>query len=171
MLFTDDLFTPRLRLVAITPTLLRLANTELSTMLAVDVPKAWPPEHWEPHVLDLIETQLHKDPQTAGWSRILVLQEERPVAVGVLGGYAKMATEVEVGYSLLTPWHGQGLATEALTEQVAAIFRDGPGTQVIAAHTFPEMIASVRVLEKCGFREAGAGEEPGTVRYELRRAR
>ena len=35
-------------------------------------------------------------------------------------------------------------------------------------YTYPHLIASVRVLEKNGFLYCGAGEEPGTIRFERR---
>ena len=35
------------------------------------------------------------------------------------------------------------------------------------AETLPELTASIRVLEKNGFRFAGPGSEDGVIRYEL----
>ena len=170
MLCADDLFTRRLRLRAIAPDLLRLESIELSQKLGADVPKMWPPDHWEPHVLDLIEKQYREAPGTVGWNRFIILEDGQSVAVGTLGGFLRTPSEAEVGYSILQPWHGQGIATEALAAHVRSIFEKSAEIASICAHTFPSLAASVRVLEKCGFALAGEGDEEGTVRYRVMRA-
>jgi RimJ/RimL family protein N-acetyltransferase len=43
--------------------------------------------------------------------------------------------------------------------------RKRESVQTFTAQTYPHLVASVRVLEKCGFALAGAGDEEGTVRY------
>jgi ribosomal-protein-alanine N-acetyltransferase len=57
----------------------------------------------------------------------------------------------ELGYVLARKWWGQGLATEAVRAVLHFAF-----TQIrlnrIEARCFPEHTASIRVLEKCGFR-------------------
>jgi RimJ/RimL family protein N-acetyltransferase len=35
--------------------------------------------------------------------------------------------------------------------------------------TLPELVGSIGVLRKCGFRHIGEGSEPGVIRYELTR--
>lgn len=75
---------------------------------------------------------------------------------------------VELGYSILEEHQGKGYATEAAEALVAWAFRHGEVRRVIA-HTFPELIASVRLLEKCGFRGTGPGSEEGSLRFELTR--
>jgi [ribosomal protein S5]-alanine N-acetyltransferase len=41
----------------------------------------------------------------------------------------------------------------------------------VTAHTLPELRASIRVLEKCGFAFVGDGVEAGTIQFELIRPR
>lgn len=41
-----------------------------------------------------------------------------------------------------------------------------PGVTLVQAHTTAANPASVRVLERSGFLPAGAGAEPGTLRFE-----
>lgn len=166
-----DILTPRLRLVAITPSLLRMGNTELSHALEAGVPDLWPPEHWESHVLDVLERQMSEAPNTIGWNRYIVLRSSRPVAVGVVGGFGQTESKAEVGYSVLSSWHGRGIATEALATHVDWMFAHNQHLQMLCAHTFPELAASVRVLEKCGFEQHGPGEEERTVQYRLMRRR
>lgn len=165
---TADILTQRLRLAAITPDLLRLDKPDLSRLLHAEVPDLWPPEHWEPHVYEFIERQSHETPHAIGWNRYVVLRSRIPVLVGTLGGFPRTSMETEVGYSILTPWQGYGVATEGLRALVDEIFLTRE-VSAISAQTFPHLVASVRVLEKCGFRHVGRGDDEGTVRYRLER--
>jgi RimJ/RimL family protein N-acetyltransferase len=167
-----QIVTPRLILVALTPALLqaeRMQPTLLAHLLDAEVPSSWPPEHREPHVFAFMQKQYAEAPQTLGWHRYMLYRGERLTLIGAIGAHAPSVAEAEIGYSLLQPWQGAGLATEGVQALVAALFRDGT-LQAITAQTFPHLAASVRVLEKCGFAFAGAGDEPGTVRYRLERS-
>ena len=75
----------------------------------------------------------------------------------------------ELGYWLGVPYWGRGYATEAVRALIDLAFRDPTVTRVIA-ETFPDLIPSIRVLEKNGFvRIEEGGSEPGVIRFELRR--
>lgn len=63
---------------------------------------------------------------------------------------------VELGYWLGQPWWGQGLMSEAVATAAAAGRSWRPGA-LIGAHTFPDNLASQRVLEKAGFVRRGTG--------------
>lgn len=63
---------------------------------------------------------------------------------------------VELGYWLGQPWWGQGLMSEAVAAAAAAGRLWRPGA-LIGAHTFPDNVASQRVLEKAGFVRRGTG--------------
>jgi ribosomal-protein-alanine N-acetyltransferase len=167
-LLIPDLLTQRLRLVAITPNLLRLDPPQLSQLLNADVPNLWPPEHWEPHVFDFLEKQYIQAPHTIGWNRYVVLRSPQPTLIGTTGGFPKSETEAEIGYSILEPWQRQGFATEGLRAVMSEIFTILT-VQSISAQTFPHLTASVRVLEKSAFQYAGNGDETGTIRYRLQR--
>lgn len=72
----------------------------------------------------------------------------------------------EVGWAL-APWaHGQGFATEAVRAALAwgdAHLVDHDGTPARSVCLIaPENAASIRVAEKCGFREAGRAAYKGT---------
>lgn len=163
-----DIWTERLRLVPITSQSLRIGSAVLGEFLQAGVPASWPPEHWEPHVLDLLEQQYLAFPFTLAWNRYIVHHGESPTLIGTIGAFAKPQATAEIGYSVLKPWQRQGFATESLRGLLPVIFK-WDSVQTILAHTYPELIASIRVLEKCGFHSAGAGEEEGTVRFELDR--
>jgi [ribosomal protein S5]-alanine N-acetyltransferase len=159
-----DILTPRLRLVAIVPALLRVEGSALAQAVGAEVPEVWPPKHWEPHVYDFLEELYGRAPYAIAWTRYVVMRAEPATLIGTLGGFPKTETEAEVGYSILPPWQRQGLATEGLRALLDEI-RRRKSVQTFTAQTFPHLVASVRVLEKCAFALAGVGDEEGTVRY------
>ena len=163
-----EIRTLRLRLVAITPALLRVDDSALGKQMGVAVPALWPPEHWEPHVFDFLEALYARAPYAIAWTRYVVTRAEPATLIGTLGGFPRTETEAEVGYGILPPWQRQGLATEGLRALMEEI-RQRDAVRTFSAQTYPHLVASVRVLEKCGFALAGSGDEEGTVRY--RRAR
>ena len=88
------------------------------------------------------------------------------VVVGSMGFYgppgpaADGRAEAEVGYGLVEPARGAGLATEALSAMVAAA--EGVGVRVRAS-VLPDNAASIRVLAKCGFTELRGSNEDGEL--------
>jgi [ribosomal protein S5]-alanine N-acetyltransferase len=165
----SDILTDRLRLVVITPSLMMLETTTLSRLLGAEVPYLWPPEHWEPHVFDFMRRQQLEHPETAGWNRYVLLPREPSILIGTLGGFLRCSAEAEIGYSILRPWQRQGLAREGIHALIREVFRT-VSVLSISAQTFPDLIASRRVLEKCGFHQAGFGDDQGTIRYCLERS-
>ena len=74
---------------------------------------------------------------------------------------------VQIGYSLLPEFQRRGYATEMVGGLVRWALSQ-PGVDSIAAETEWANPASVRVLEKVGFKPAGSATEPGGARFELR---
>lgn len=76
----------------------------------------------------------------------------------------------EIGW-VLAPWaHGRGLATEAARAAVAwgdAHFGPGPTACLID----PSNVASIRVAEKCGYRQIGQATYKGEPTLLFRRSR
>ena len=66
----------------------------------------------------------------------------------------------ELGYRLARPFWGQGVATGASRVLARRAF-DELGFDVVSARTMPENLASRRVMEKVGLREAGRFVFPG----------
>ena len=88
--------------------------------------------------------------------------------VGAVGAHLRGETGVEIGYWVGAAYQSQGYATEALAALIARIADDMPERQ-ITAECRPENLASVRVLEKLGFRNTAAtGVRPGRVVHVLR---
>ena len=50
-----------------------------------------------------------------------------------------------------------------------AELRKRPGVQRLTALTYPDHVASLGVMTKCGMTYVGPGAEPGTVEYEIAR--
>jgi RimJ/RimL family protein N-acetyltransferase len=115
-----------------------------------------------PHPLSLAQARQWLQPAT-GEVR-LALVESAQVVGGV--GYFKRATgAAELGFWLGTANWGRGLATEAVTALVKHGFGPGGLTAMTSSH-FHDNPASARVLEKCGFEQAGTGSIFSVARGE-----
>src|SRR5205823_198042 len=116
----SDILTARLALIAITPEAMRseqLADGKLGSIVSAAVPAEWPPEHWEPHVFELLLTRFASDTAEIGWHRYIALRQDdgSRTLIGTMGGFRKAEApeECEVGYSVLPEFQGNGYATEA----------------------------------------------------------
>ena len=173
LLQCDDIVTPRLILITITPETVRSeqANDKrLAELIGCTIPANWPHVHWEPHVFDFLLAQFEHHPEQIGWNRYIVFRHSHDslTLIGTLGAFTKVApNEVEIGYSVLPQFEGRGLATEAAKALVEYLRTDERIASIIA-HTFPSIPGSIRVMEKCGMIYDGEGEEAGTIRYRLR---
>ena len=170
---TDEILTPRLRLVTLsTPLLEADFGGDLpgfSSLLNAEVPACWPPENWEPHCFHFIQSMVANHPHTRAWNRYVLLRGRPSVLLGTVGAFPRTPSEVEIGYGILPPWQRHGYATEAAQGLIRELLGSS-SVQTIIAQTFPHLTGSVRVMERCGMQPDGAGDDPGTVRYRLRRA-
>jgi len=164
--------TPRLRLIAPDAEIERavgLGRDTAAAALDVEVAADWPPPLSE-DALGFWASSLEEQPSLRGWTAWywLLMREGQPPLLCGIGGFTGAPRDgiVEIGYSLVESLHRRGLAPEACEALIVWASRDSRVRRVIA-HTFPHLRPSIRVLEKLGFALAGAGTEPGTVRYEL----
>ena len=170
----DDIVTPRLTLIAITPEMLlseKNGDGRLGELTQCAVPSNWPLKDWEPHVFDFLLAQIAEHPEQLGWPRyvsFIPLGGQRTL-IGTLGAFTKAERpfECEIGYAIAAPYEGRGFATEGARALIDFLRGDERLSSVIA-HTFPWIPASIRVMEKCGMVFDGEGEEAGTIRYRLR---
>jgi len=169
----DDIVTSRLTLIALTPEMLmseKNGDGRLGELIKCVIPENWPLKDWELHVYDFLLTQLAEHPEQLGWPRYVsfVPPGGLRTLIGTLGAFTKAAkpSECEIGYSILAPYEGRGFATEGARALIDYVRGDDRLDSVIA-HTFPSILASIRVMEKCGLVFDGEGEEPGTIRYRL----
>jgi RimJ/RimL family protein N-acetyltransferase len=147
-------------------------HAALASALAAEVPENWPPEHYSRPALEYARSQL-RDDGAQGWCTWYLMQRDQPQALlGVCGFKGRPDTlgSVEISYALLDQFHGQGLATEAVSRLVEWAFTQR-GVREVSAETLPHLKASIRVLEKNGFQRAGAGSEYGVIRFALKRVR
>ncbi len=173
--FEEEIVTPRLALIAITQDSVRSEQAKdhrLGTITAARVPAEWPPEHWEPHVFEILLKQFAEDAEGPAWNRYIVLRDPEGgrTLIGTLGGFRSVERpgECEIGYSVLPAFQMRGYATEAAQAFIAWVLKQ-PSIQTITAQTFPELTASIRVLKKCGMSLDGPGYEDRAVLYRLRR--
>jgi [ribosomal protein S5]-alanine N-acetyltransferase len=86
-----------------------------------------------------------------GYSRWMIFDRATGEAIGDAGILYLPATgENELGYRLVKPWWGKGLATEVAEAWMQYAFNELGMTELIA-FSHPDNVASVRVMEKCGF--------------------
>lgn len=162
--------TDRLRLVAGTQALAaaEIGNrAKFAKLLGVIVPDTWPPDSLR-DVLGYIYGLYREHPEWEGWLAwyAVRIDNDDPVLCGSIGfkGPPDEQGIVEIGYSVLQEFQGQGLATE----MVAAIVKwaeHQPQVKRIEAETNIDNKASIRVLEKNNFIYVGVGIEPGTIRF------
>jgi len=167
-----DLTTARLRLVAITPAMLKAdeaGDGSLAKILGAEVTTEWPPEHWEPHVYHFIEKQYEDEPRTRGWHRYVLLPKGRGwVLIGAVGAFPKLEGDAEIGYSTIRSYQRQGYGTEAARALVEWLLTQ-KNVKSVSAQTYPRLPESIKVMERCGMTYVGPGEDEGTVRYQRRR--
>jgi RimJ/RimL family protein N-acetyltransferase len=166
--------TPRLELVPATPELLRTelrGRDALEEALGARVPPDWPPELYDRDAAEYTLARLEAGPEQLGWwLHYFVLRPaagEPAVLVGV-GGYKGPPSAdgtVEVGYGVLPAFRRRGYASEATRAMVERAFAHPAVTRVVA-HTLPELVPSIGVLERCGFRPMAQSLEEGAIGFE-----
>lgn len=153
-------------------------HKRLSRLLDAEVPAAWPPAEMTREVLsEFYRMESEKtDPLFACWYWV----RDEPSAAGRVligsGGTGSAISGPEtvlLGYSVLDAFQNRGYATEAVLGMIPTIFSH-PRISRIMATTFPELKASIRVLEKTGFTctgptQAGEGLEEGSLGFVLER--
>jgi len=144
-------------------------RSALASALEATVPDNWPPELYDRTAMEYSLDQL-ASPGIQGWSFwYLVLTDSNELA-GLCGfkGRPSADGEVEIGYSILRQFQGQGLATEASMRLIGWAFAHREVKQV-TAETLPHLKSSIRVLEKNGMEFVGPGSERGVIRYAVTR--
>jgi RimJ/RimL family protein N-acetyltransferase len=146
------------------------SGRKLATLLKVHLPKAWPPplndrdsQHWMLHYL-----QTHEGTRWGMYYIVLRRQRQLIGNCGFKGEPAKGA--VELGYSIAPEYQRRGYASEAVRGLQKFAFAD-PRVQRVLGETLPDLIASIGVLRKCGFRRVSGASEPAVIRFSIPRHR
>ena len=98
------------------------------------------------------------DPWRDGFG-IVQLKEQRLIGLCSFVGPPDADGVVEIAYAIAPDFEGQGYATEAARLLIDHAFASGHVRRV-RAHTLPEVSASTRVLEKCGFQRCAELIDP-----------
>ncbi|MGA2698667.1 MAG: GNAT family N-acetyltransferase [Methanoregula sp.] len=130
-------------------------HAALARLLDATVPAGWPPDEMNDEVLtEFIRMMSAKtDPFFSCWYWVLDTPDENGrvlIGSGGIGSALNVPDTVMIGYAVLDRFQGQGYATEAVRHLIPVIFADGRIARIIAT-TYPELGASIRVLEKNGF--------------------
>lgn len=153
----------------------------LAAALRCEVPSSWPPDLYDTDAVNYSLNWLLAHPSQGDWSFYYILrrgkENGRPVLIGAGGfkGPADAQGVVEVGYSIVRDQRRLGYATEAVEAWLRFAFA-WPDVKMVIGQTLPSLIPSIGVLEKLGFRFAGAGSDPSVpegeevIRYEMTRA-
>ena len=183
---TPSLQTERLELRPGTATALRAeldGRAALAAALGVEVPAAWPPELYDADAVRWTLAQLGDRPDGGPFGFYYLILRPTQVApggastligVGGFKGPPDARGEVELGYGVLPEFQRRGYATEAVRAWLALAFAD-PNVRTVIGQTLAGLAPSIGVLEKTGFRFAGAAEDAGApageqvVRYEISR--
>ena len=173
-LMWEDIRTPRLDLVAVTPESLLIQRVngpnmraEFGASISAAVPDDWPHENWEPHVLDYLMKLFAESPEAVGWCRYIALRHTAGrTLIGTVGsGFPKPETgEAEIGYGILPDWQRHGYAPEAVAGMLPWL-QTRREIRAFVAQTYPHLRGSIRVLEKSGFEHAGEGFEEETILF------
>lgn len=144
---------------------------EFARIVGAATPETWPPDLYDDDAIFWSLRSLEDGVKPPWTTHYFALKGAPRVLVGA-GGIvrAPLAGEgcVELGYTILAAHRRQGYASEATAGLVACAFQ-APGIERVLAHTYPALAASIRVLEKNGFRLEGPGAGEGTVRYARER--
>jgi RimJ/RimL family protein N-acetyltransferase len=143
---------------------------ELGKLLNAAIPPTWPPQFLDADALRFTLERVTASPADACWWLHFVVLRDPRILIGSAGykGPPSLDGTVEVGYGIVSDQHRRGYASEAVRGMVRHAFSLPSVTRVVA-ETLPELIGSIGVLQRCGFRFIGDGSEAGVIRFELRR--
>lgn len=144
----------------------------LRLLLDAEVSAAWPPGEYDRDAIEYFRDRLEAGGAAVqgwyGWYAVREADREGPRALVGAAGYLgppDPSGAVEIGYSVLPEWQRRGYASE-IVEALVLRAVSQPGVRKVIAHTTLSNVGSAAVLSRCGFRQVGAGPEPGSVRFE-----
>jgi ribosomal-protein-alanine N-acetyltransferase len=173
------ILTPRLELVSITLALVEAVMTgdraTVERVAEAQVPAAWPGRALVERAFSASLEHIRDNPDVRLWGDRLMIAREGPrriIGSVIFHGRPGADGTAEVGYGVEEASQGQGIASEATRAATDWALAE-EGVRVVRATTPPWHRASIRVLEKAGFRAAGTEEHPalGEISiYERRRS-
>lgn len=132
------------------------------------------PSQFSLETMDLLAGE--RSGEADGFTPWFLIRKSDGALIGEAGySLAEASSRASIGYSLIETLWGQGYTTEAVQALIKHLF-SLPQVEAMEADTFPDHIASRRVMEKAGMgqidnrRQEMDGEEVVVVVYELSRA-
>lgn len=115
-------------------------------------------QSWIPKNLEEVDEFIQKNykefnlPET--WYQILITDKETGTVIGDIGihFFGEENKQVELGITVHKKFHGKGYASEALKGCIDFLFNDLKKHRIIAS-VDPENPASLRLMERIGFRK------------------
>lgn len=146
----------------------------LGRALGAAVAESWPPDLYDADAvrwtLDRLQATEPGTESLWGYYFVWRTAAQGAVLIGVGGFKGPPAVgRIELGYSIVAEYQRQGFATEAVLGMLQFAFAREDVEEVIA-ETLPELVPSIGVLDKAGFRLTGAGSEEGVIRYSISRS-
>jgi [ribosomal protein S5]-alanine N-acetyltransferase len=167
-----ELGSRRLRLVAATAESVKAEmehSSRFAALISAYVPRDWPPAT----LVDALPMFLkwhEENPDWTGWLAwyAIRLDAAAPILCGSAGfkGPPDEDGMIEIGYSMLPAHQRSGFATEMVETLMQWAFAH-PGVRCIEAETTVDNVASIRVLERTGFRRIDTDEDTGSLRYRF----
>jgi RimJ/RimL family protein N-acetyltransferase len=148
--------TPRLKLVSLTPSLLRAVagadRAEVERQLGAPISAGW--EEGVPAELRL--EQLAADPSEQPWLVRAVLTITPPLVVGSVGFHAPPDDDgrVEIGYDIAAAERRKGYAREAIQALLECAWATGQAHTCVASVS-PHNTASLALIREFGFQRVG----------------
>ena len=135
-----------------------LAGRIIGAALSDDWPQA--------DLLDILPKQVALGAGEAQFGIWVIVERETSTIVGDGGFHGAPSSEgvLEIGYSIVPDRRRRGFATEAARALIAWA-RAQPGVNAVVAGCHPGNEASIRTLERLGFRRAGRAG--GEIRWRL----
>ncbi len=111
-----------------------------------------------PEFMERIEMAKQPDPWLFGFA---IIHKSDNTLIGLCGfpGPPDEYGAAEIAYGIAPVYQGNGFATETAQAMIEFASADAR-VKTICAHTLPELSASTRVLEKCGFTKTGETIDP-----------
>jgi ribosomal-protein-alanine N-acetyltransferase len=132
--------------------------------VAVRFPDEWPGDDTL-QVIPIWLARRERTPDPGPWTDGVIIERGTWLAVGDMGfkGAPDVSGAVEIGYAINRSQRGRGFATEMATA-LTGWAMDQPGVRRVTADCLETNAASIRVLQKAGFRQVGRrGSHDGTL--------
>ncbi len=152
-----ELETKRLIVTALTLERLHAAIGDrdlLGRLLEADIPDDWPNSEFG-GFLPVLAQQILEEPALGEWMGLIIRKHER-VLVGDVGfkGLPDAEGAVEIGYSIVPAYQGNGYASEATQAMVNWAFGH-ESVRRVTANCLNDNRASIRVLQTVGMTQIG----------------